>query len=192
MSLSNIPRANVYDLRSLKKLPPFKYFFDTNVLKFIFVPIPFKITEYQKTYYPKFYRQILSQKSFHFTFTQNLLELFSVIDNTEKEYLRIDTIKTYRKDNLETYIAMREGILDEIKKTFIISPSKVEASHIDSYFKIDCPIDLNDFIYFELANAKETAFVTDDFEFIYLKEINVFTANAYAIDIASRFKKLIV
>ncbi len=99
MSLS-VPRANVYDIRSLKKIPQFKYFLDTNILKFVFAKTIANTRTYQSTHYPTFFKSLLLQKVLRFTYTQNLLELFAVIDKAETELKGLN-LKEYRFNNLE-------------------------------------------------------------------------------------------
>ncbi|MBD3290220.1 hypothetical protein GF337_15545 [candidate division KSB1 bacterium] len=188
MSLS-VPRANVYDIRSLKKMPNFKYFLDTNILKFVFAKTIANTSTYQDKYYPEFFKSLLSNKFICFTYTQNLLELFSVIDKAEAEIENVN-IKNYRFLNLEKYLSDREIIFEELDNSINIFSSEITTDHLKSYFQIDCSIDLNDFIYIQLANETDVGFVTDDAEFIYMDRINVFTANMNAIDKANRFKRL--
>ncbi len=188
MSLS-VPRANVYDIRSLKKIPQFKYFLDTNILKFVFAKTIANTRTYQSTHYPTFFKSLLLQKVLRFTYTQNLLELFAVIDKAETELKGLN-LKEYRFNNLEQYLVTRKSIFEEINSSINIFSSKVSVEHLKSYFIVDCSIDFNDFIYISLASEPEVAFVTDDSEFIYMDKINVFTANMNAIDKAKRFGKL--
>lgn len=190
MSPSQIPQANVYDIRSLKEIPPLKYFLDTNVLKFVFARTVISEKGYQAKYYPHFFKSLLKEKFLRFTFTQNLLELFSVVDKLEEQFSGIK-VKVYRRDNLEQYISTRQGIWDDIERSLNIFSANIDQSKIEAYFKIDFSIDLYDYVYYQLASSNDTAFVTDDFEFIYIKDINVFTANENAIQAAYRVRKLV-
>jgi hypothetical protein len=186
----SVPCANVYDIRSLKEIPDFKYFFDTNFLKFVFARTFVDEKGYQVKFYPQFFRKLLKQKCLMFTFTQNVLELCSVMDKIEETFIG-KNIKEYRKETIEQYLLTRKDIYDEIKNSLNIFPTTIETSHIEAYFEIDYSIDLFDYIYFQLAKDGETAFVTDDQEFIFIDGITVFTANRNAIYNASKFKKLI-
>lgn len=188
MSLS-VPRANVYDIRSLKNIPDFKYFLDTNIMKFVFAKTVANSRDYQDKYYPAFFKSLLKHKLIRFTYTQNLLELFSVIDKADAEIKNVK-IKEYRSLHLEEYLSDREMIFEDINASITIFPSKISTDLLKSYFRTDCSIDLNDFIYVLLARESDVGFVTDDREFIHLDGINVFTANMNAIDQAKRFNRL--
>jgi hypothetical protein len=188
MSLS-VPRANVFDIRSLKNIPDFKYFIDTNILKFVFAKTIANSRDYQNKFYPAFFKSLLIHKRNCFTYTQNLLELFSVIDKADAE-IKNERIKEYRPLHLEEYLSDREMIFEDINTSINIFSSEIKTDHLKSYFKSDCSIDLNDFIYVQLANASDVGFVTDDGEFINLEGINIFTANIKAIEKAKKFRKL--
>lgn len=47
------------------------------------------------------------------------------------------------------------------------------------------------YVYYLHAREPDTAFLTDDYEFIFGRGINVFTANPKILEAASRFKLLI-
>ena len=186
-----MPRANVYDLRTLQSPPDFKYFLDTNVLKFIFARTSVHEQSYQTEYYPAFFKELLKRENIiRFTFTQNILELFSVLDAIEKELKSLPTIKDYRSDDLEQYLDSRRNIFEEIGSSLQVFPIKITPDDVTSYLNIDFSIDVKDYIYYRHANDTGTAFVTDDLEFIYIEGITVFTANDKAIQAAKRFGKL--
>lgn len=110
MSLPQIPKAAVYDLRFLDSLPEFKYYLDTNILKFVFARTFVKEQSYQVTHYPAFFKKLLSHKKLmRFTFTQNLLELFSTLDYIEQDYLNT-SIKKYRIEGINVFTANQKAI----------------------------------------------------------------------------------
>ena len=190
MSLLQIPKAAVYDLRSLDSLPEFKYFLDTNILKFVFARTFVKEQSYQVIHYPAFFKKLISQKKLlKFTFTQNLLELFSTLDYIERDYLNTP-IKEYRRDNLQLYLDSRKNFFEEIEHSLQILTIQITPPNIRGYFNLDFSIDMKDYIYSLHAKEPDTAFVTDDFEFTLIEGIRVFTANQRAIQAASRSKKL--
>lgn len=190
MSSLPIPKAAVYNITSLDSLPEFKYYLDTNILKFVFARTFIKEQSYQVTHYPAFFKKLISQKKLlKFTFTQNLLELFSTLDYIEQDYLSTP-IKKYRQENLQLYLDSRKNIFQEIKHSLQILTIQIIPANINDYFNIDFSIDLKDYIYSFHAKEPDTAFVTDDFEFTLIEGIRVFTANQKAIQAASRFKRL--
>jgi hypothetical protein len=191
MTSLQIPKAEVYDIRSIGTLPKFRYYLDTNILKFVFARTFIKEQSYQVTYYPTFFKRLLSNKNImKFTFTQNLIELFSTLDYIEQEYLN-SSIKKYRQKNLEIYLDSRKNIFEEIEKSLQVLSIQITPANLNTYFDIDFSIDLKDFIYSLHAKEQNTAFVTDDYEFIFIDGIRVFTANPNTIHAASRFKKLV-
>jgi len=191
MTSPQIPKAEVYDIRFLETPPHhFRYYLDTNVLKFVFARTFIKEKSYQVTHYPAFFKRLISNKQLlKFTFTQNLLELFSIFDYIEQEIQNIP-IKKYRQENLELYLDTRRGIFKEIENSIQILSLQITAGNIKSYLNIDFSIDLKDYVYYLHAKEPDTAFLTDDYEFVFLQDITIFTANAKIIEVASRFKLL--
>lgn len=190
MNPSNIPRAEVYDLRNIDQPPSYKYFLDTNILKFVFARSFIREKTYQIEYYPQFFRTLTKNKIFKFTFIYNLLELMAVLDRVEEELLQIKIIKSYRQNNLEQYLLSRQAIFEDVQKSLNLLTTTINIDTITDYFNIDYSIDLYDFVYHRLAQSGETAIVTDDYEFIFIPDVKVFTANQNAIQTASRFRRL--
>ena len=189
--MRQIPRANVYDLRDLQPLTEYRYFLDTNILKFVFARTGYQEKSYQTKHYPAFFKRLMIQKAtIKFTFTQNILEMFSILDFIEKEQKNLSTIKDYRISDLETYLNLRQEIFNEIKESLQIFSTTIKSEDVSAYLNIDFPIDVKDYIYYLHANDAKTAFVTDDFEFIYIDGITMFTANKRAIETADQYKTL--
>ncbi len=189
----HIPCANVFDIRSLINIPEYNYFFDTNILKFIFAQSVANDKSYQTEYYPKFLKILLQKKLIIFTYIHNIIELFAVLDKIDMEFLKIKNVllKDYRISNLEQYQDTRKIILDEVSSAINIFSKPIEIGFIHSYLNLPYSIDISDYIYYKLDNDSKIAFVTDDYEFINIENINVFTANTKAIQYADRVKKLI-
>jgi hypothetical protein len=181
-----LPRASVYDLRSIQSLPDYRYYFDTNTLLFIFGRTFIEPKSYQNQYYPSFFKAIRKEKRIVFTFVQNVLEFLGVMDSKEKALKNVNSIKEYRQSELAECLSTRKDIYEDITQSLNIFGIHILPDHVSSYFEIDCSLDIKDYVFIQLARQEQTAFVTDDQEFIFMDGITVFTANANAIQFAQR------
>lgn len=184
-----IPRANVYDLRNLTPSNDFFYFFDTNVLKFIFVRTLVNEEVYQTRDYPAFYKQLMQNKCELFTSVHTITELLGLIDSLESKQLN-RRIKEYRSEDLEAYQEMRKEILSDIQSKIQVMESPVKLEMIHNYLNLDYSLDVGDYLLNCCFARENLAIISDDREFMYIDGLNFFTANGNAIDRASRFKKL--
>ena len=186
MNQDNPQPTKVFDIRKISKLPHLKYFIDTNILKFTFARTIINEKNYQTHFYPEFIKKLRKEKCLCFTTTLNILELFSIIDKIDVELKNLKSIKNYRERNLDQYLAVREGIYEEVTSLINIFPSTIDLENIINYFSIDFSIDLHDYVYTKIIPNEELAVVTDDFEFVNISGINIFTANNKALELASK------
>lgn len=185
-----LPRASVFDLRSIQTPPDYRYFLDTNILFFIFARSFIPSDSYQTRHYPAFLKRLRKEECMVFTFVQNVLELMGVMDKVETELKNLPSIKFYRQAELKDYLGNRKDIYEEIAQSLNIFGIHILPEHVTSYFEIDCSLDVKDHIFILHARDRQTAFVTDDREFIFVEGITIFTANDRALQAARRTGRL--
>ena len=190
-------KARVYDINTLDttKIKNNVFVIDTNVLYWMHYSrchIVDKIGN-QTIIYPRFIKDLISNNNKVVTSSCNISELVNLIEKKEHEIYK-NTNSSITKKHFRSLSSERikvkselESVLLQVKSIYDIQDLFFKSSEIESFVSEfeNHKCDSIDFIVINhVINNGLINFVTDDLDYITIDNLNVYTANANAINLA--------
>lgn len=151
---------------------------DTNVLLWTFYDRINASKSYQKNIYPLFVDKALNGNNQLFTSIYNILEAFSIIENTEYDlYLNDNSLDkdTFKKKDYRKLLTEREKVkntislfFEQVKEAITILDNQISEKDLIEFYDTytEQLLDSNDFAFIKICNQNKLNYlVTDDVDF---------------------------